>query len=226
MAKILIIEDDHRLCELMQDWLRAEGYLVEFATDGSDGLEKLQFYKYDLIILDWNLPGLSGIEVCQHFRESGGDAPILMLTVKSAVDEKTKGLDAGADDYLAKPFHLKELSARLRALLRRPAATQRNILTYGDLVLDPTGRKVTFKGDEIKLKAKEFSLLEFLMRYPNEVFSAEALMDRVWPSESDASPETVRIHIMRLRKRIPDQGQPFSIRTVHGSGYKLEVNSQ
>lgn len=225
MAKVLLVEDDGRLSDLITDWLHGENYVVELASNGIDGLEKLQFYKYDVVILDWNLPGLNGIEVCQKYRESGGSAPVLMLTVRAAVDEKAKGLDTGADDYLAKPFHLKELSARLRALLRRPPTTQRNLLIAGDLVVDRTAHKVTLKGKEIELATKEFLLLEFLMRYPNEVFSKEAIMDRVWPSESDASADTVRIYIMRLRDKIPQDDQPFRIKTVHGSGYKLELAS-
>jgi DNA-binding response OmpR family regulator len=223
MAKILIIEDDERLCDLIDDWLRGEGYLVEIARTGTEGLEKLQFYKYDLVVLDWNLPGLNGVEVCEKYREAGGNAPVLMLTVRAAVEDKAKGLDTGADDYLGKPFHLKELSARLRALLRRPPVAKKNLLVCGDLVLDPVARKAIFKGTELKLVAKEFALLEFLMRYPNEVFSLEALMDRIWPSESDSSPDTVRIHMMRLRRKIPQEKQPFKLRTVHGSGYQFEA---
>lgn len=222
MAKVLVIEDEPDFSDLIGGWLKNENYTVETVDTGEDGLDRLKFYKYDIIILDWVLPGLSGVEVCRDYRNTGGTTPILMLTSKKHVDEKSQGLDAGADDYLTKPFELKELSARVRALLRRPSAFAGSILKVGTLALEPNSFKVKRGADEISLLPKEFALLEFLMRHPNQVFSAEAILDRVWASESEASPETIRTYIKRLRKKLDVEGQPSILATVHGVGYKLE----
>ncbi len=221
MAKILIVEDDRQLCDLIVDWLTGEGHVPEVVHKGAEGLERLRFYKYDLVILDWELPGLSGVEICREYRMIGGQAPVIMLTGKREVEEKEAGLDSGADDYLTKPFHFKELSARLRALLRRPAGVHRTVLTAGALSLDPSSRRVLLREQEVDLQPKEFALLEFLLRHPNQPFSSEAIVDRVWSSESDASPDTVRIHIMRLRKKIDEDGKESMIRTIHRVGYML-----
>jgi DNA-binding response OmpR family regulator len=222
MAKILIVEDDKPLVALICDWLTGEKHVPESVYDGTSGLERLKFYKYDAIILDWDLPGISGTEICRQFREDGGQTPILMLTGKKELHEKTTGLDAGADDYLTKPFHMEELSARLRALLRRGGSgVSRTVLTAGHVSLDPISRKVLSNGKELTLQPKEYSLLEFLLRHPNQPFSAEAIMDRVWSSESDASPDTVRLQIMRLRNKIDVDGKESMIRTIHRVGYIL-----
>jgi DNA-binding response OmpR family regulator len=222
MAKILIVEDDRALSELIVDWLTSEKYMPEPVYDGTEGLERLQFYKYDVVILDWDLPGISGPKICQQFRDSGGQTPILMLTGKKEIEDKTTGLDAGADDYLTKPFHMKELSARLRALLRRGATeVSRTVLTAGHVSLDPVSRKVLSNGKELSLQPKEYSLLEFLLRHPNQPFSAEAILDRVWSSESDTSPDTVRLQIMRLRNKIEIDGKESMVRTIHRVGYML-----
>lgn len=222
MAKVLVIEDEVDFSELIGSWLKNEHYTVETVANGEDGLDRLKFYKYDVIILDWVLPGISGVEVCRAYRSSGGITPILMLTSKKHVDEKEAGLDAGADDYLTKPFELKELSARVRALLRRPSAFSGSVLKVGNLELEPNSFRVTRNGEEISLLPKEFALLEFLMRHPNQVFSAEAILDRVWASESEASPETIRTYIKRLRKKLDVEGKPSMLATVHGVGYKLD----
>lgn len=219
MAKILLVEDDRPLSELVADTLQAEGHVVEAVYKGNEGLERVQFYKYDLIILDWELPGVSGPEICKHYRSKGGATPVLMLTGKKEVDDRAEGLDAGADDYLTKPFHFKELLARLRALLRRPAAVLDNVLKVGNLTLHSSSRQV-FKGDsELNLQPKEYALLEFFMRHPNQPFSSDAILDRVWRSETDAAPDTVRIQIMRLRHKIDEPNSESLIRTVHRVGY-------
>src|SRR5262249_466480 len=158
--------------------------------------------KYDMVVLDVNLPKLSGLDVCKQFRESGGSTPILMLTGKDAIDDKERGLDAGADDYLTKPFHLKELSASVRALLRRPNTFTGDVLRSGDLILETSTFRVSRDGEDIQLSQQEFALLEFLMRNANQVFSPEALLDRVWKSSSDVSPAAIRTHIKMLRKKL------------------------
>ncbi|HNB25235.1 MAG TPA: response regulator transcription factor [Candidatus Melainabacteria bacterium] len=221
MAKVLIVEDDKQLSALVVDWLTGEKYAIEAVYKGTDGLERLQFYKYDVVILDWDLPGLSGVEVCRQFREGGGTTPILMLTGKKEITEKAEGLDSGADDYLTKPFDVIELSARLRALLRRTNNVTKTVLAAGNLTLDPVSRKVTLSDKEIELQPKEYSLLEFLLRHPNQPFNAEAIMDRVWTASSDAAPDTVRLHVMRLRNKIDEPGKESIIRTIHRVGYML-----
>ncbi len=221
MAKVLIVEDDKQLSALIVDWLNGEKYATEAVYKGTDGLERLQFYKYDVVILDWDLPGMAGVEVCQRFRDEGGTTPILMLTGKKEITEKAEGLDSGADDYLTKPFDVVELSARLRALLRRSGSVNKTVLTAGNLSLDPVSRKVTLNEKEVDLQPKEYSLLEFLMRHPNQPFNAEAIMDRVWTASSDAAPDTVRLHVMRLRNKIDEEGRESIIRTIHRVGYML-----
>lgn len=221
MSKVLLVEDDRQLCTVITDFLQADGHVAEVVYTGTDGLERLTFYKYDVVILDWELPGLSGPEICKQYRSKGGKTPVLMLTGKREIDDKAEGLDAGADDYLTKPFHYKELAARLRALLRRNEVGAQTILSAGDISLNPASRQVFKAQVEIMLQPKEYALLEFLLRHPNVPFSADAIMDRVWPSESDAAPDTVRIQIMRLRNKIDSQGRESLIRTVHRVGYML-----
>lgn len=221
MAKILLVEDDRELSTLMVDWLTGEGHVADPVYKGQEGLERLQYYKYDVVILDWELPEMSGPEICQAYRAKGGETPILMLTGKKEIDDKATGLDAGADDYLTKPFHYKELSARLRALLRRPAGVSKTVLSAGEITLNPVSRQVYRGAEEISLQPKELALLEFLMRHPNQPFSSDAILDRVWSSDSDTAPDTVRIQIMRLRHKIDQPGKDSMIRTVHRVGYML-----
>ncbi len=223
MAKILLVEDEPDLSELIREWLKADKHVVEVVSSGEDAIDRLKFYKYDVVILDWILTGKSGLQVCQEYRATGGTTPILFLTAKKMIDEKEAGLDAGSDDYLTKPFEMKELSARLRALLRRPQVFSGSNLKVGGLDLDTSTRKVFYHGEELSLLPKEFALLEFLMKHQNKVFSSEALIERVWNSESDASPEVIRTYIKRLRKRLDIEGKPSLLQTVHGVGYKLEV---
>jgi two-component system, OmpR family, response regulator len=180
------------------------------------------FNQYDVIVLDWDLPGATGVEICTSFRAKGGNTPIIMLTGKSTLRDKEEGLDSGADDYLTKPFHIKELSARIRALLRRPLSVTGNTLKVGDITLCPISYKVTKAEQEVQLLPREFALLEFLMRHPGQVFGAEALLDRVWNSDSEASPDALRTCMKRLRKKIESPEGDSIIKTVHGVGYKLE----
>ncbi len=223
MAKILLVEDDTDLSGRVGEWLTFEQHSVESVFDGLEASQRLRIYSYEVVILDWELPKMSGIEVCKEFRGRGGATPILMLTGKGTVTEKEAGLDAGADDYLTKPFHLKELSARIRALMRRPVASYTgSTLKIGLLELDPSTRRVTRSGEELTLLPKEYALLEFFMRHPNEVFSPDALLNRVWNSESDASTDTIYTYIKMLRKKITPEAPASMIKTVHGVGYRLE----
>lgn len=222
MPKILVVEDEKALSDVVIDYLSAQNYEVDHVADGKEALERLKFYSYDLVVLDWQLPNMEGPDICRSFRSSGGSTPVIMLTGKREVDDKEAGLDAGADDYLTKPFHMKELAARVRALLRRPSQVISKDLKARDISLDPTTHKVS-KGEKvIDILPKEFALLEFLMRHPNQVFSAEALIERVWPTDSDSSPGAIRTYVNRLRNKIDTDGQPSLIATVHGIGYRLD----
>ncbi len=222
MAKILLVEDEQDLAHLIRNWLQREHHLVEMANDGYDALCNMEINKYDVIILDIMLPGMSGLEVCRQYRKSKGTTPILMVTAKNSIDDKELGLDAGADDYLTKPFHLKEVAARVRALLRRGISLPSNTLSIRDIVIDPVDYKVTKSGQEIHLLPQEFRLLEFLVRHPNQVFSAEELLGSVWESDTPAMLDTVRGHIKRIRKKLDTPGNSSIIANVYGLGYKIE----
>lgn len=221
MAKILIVEDDESLSRMVSEWLVGEHHTVEVSHDGADAMEKLQFYDFDLVILDLNLPSMGGINILKKYRSSGKETPVLILTGQDRIEDKEVGLDSGADDYLTKPFHMKELSARVRAILRRPSSYVGDKLTSGVLELTPGAHSVKINGKDVVLLPKEFSLLEFLMRHPDQVFSADALLNRVWESASDSSIDALTTCVKRLRKKIDTQGAPSYIKTVHGVGYKF-----
>lgn len=224
MAKILIVEDEHDISGLVSNWLLRDHHLVEQADNGLDALNQMELSKFDVIILDLMLPGMNGLEVCRRYRQQLGHTPILMLTAKDAVEAKEMGLDAGADDYLTKPFHLKELAARVRALLRRGDSLPSNIHRVRDIVIDTGKCLVTKGGETIHLLPKEYRLLEFLVRHPDHVFSAEELLASVWESDTLAFLDTVRGHIKRLRKKLDNPNQPSIISTVYGMGYKIEAH--
>lgn len=226
MAKIVVVEDDKDLVNLIKGILSIERHTIDSVHDGHEALAIIQMHPYDLVILDWMLPGRSGTEICRDYRARGGSAPILMLTAKAEVDDRAEGLDSGADDYLTKPFHPKEFSARVRALLRRPQAVMAKTLKAADIELDPGQIKVFKANQEIHLLPKEFALLELFLRYPTQVFSAEALLDRVWNTDSSASLDTVRTYIKTLRKKIDSNPKDSLIRTVHGVGYSLSSKAE
>jgi DNA-binding response OmpR family regulator len=221
MAKILFLEDEKALADIVLDVLTANDYMVDHVSLAADAKVRLRVYQYDLVILDVNLPDGNGVEVCRDFRAGGGLTPVLMLTGRNKVQEKALGLDAGADDYLTKPFHVDELSARVRALLRRPTSFVGSTLKFADLELNTSTHRVTKGGQEIQLLPREFVLLEFLMKHTGQVFSAEALIERLWPTDSEASPDAIRIYITRLRNKIDTKGEPSLISTMRGVGYRL-----
>jgi DNA-binding response OmpR family regulator len=222
MAKILLIEDDQDLTVLIHDALESEKHLVEVAHSGLDGRECLLMSKYDAVILDWDLPGLSGLEVLKAFRAAGGNTPVMFLTGMADLADKEIGFTAGGDDYLTKPFEMKELILRLRAILRRPAQMQESILKVRDLELNAGQHRLLKNGAELKLFPKEFTLLEFLMRHPNQIFSADNLLKHVWHSDSSAGVETLRQSLARLRQTIDDDRDNPLIKTIYGVGYRLE----
>lgn len=221
MAKILIVEDDLETSALMRDWLVAiDHHVVEVLNHGDAALAALRLNRYDIIILDWQLPGANGPEICRDFRTRGSCAPILMLTAKDGISDKEQGFQNGVDDYLTKPFNLKELSLRIKALLKRPQAFVA-VLEAGDLVLDLDSRRVQKNGRELELTPKEFAVLEFLLRHKRKVFTAPELLNRVWHSESLAGTEALRQCIKRLREKIDTPGAPSIIENVARKGYTI-----
>jgi OmpR-family two-component system manganese-sensing response regulator len=224
LSKVLLVEDDLEMSKNIKDWLSSERHVVDAVNSGNDARACLMCGEYDLLIVDWQLPGMSGIELIKEHRSRKGETPILMLTGKRSIDEKEEGLDAGADDYLTKPFHMRELMARVRALLRRPAQAIGNVLTAGDIVLNLSIYQATRAGKSIDLLKKEFALLELLMRYPGRAFSSEALLTRLWSADEDTSPEAVRQCVKRLREKLCKDGSPSPIKTVHGLGYKFDLD--
>ncbi len=222
LSKILLVEDDVTFAPDLIKWLVHEGHVVDHVVTGTEALEWLSTYTYDCVILDLNLPDTDGIAICRLYRHSGGSAPLLFLTGQNQSEVKEIGLDSGADDYMVKPPDLRELSARVRALLRRAGGTASNVLRVGQLVLLPASRKVTRKGKEIELTALEYSVLEFFVRNKGIVFSPEELLDRVWHSDSSSSPHTVRVCITRLRGKVFDEESECSIKTIYGAGYIFE----
>lgn len=221
MAKILIIEDDPSVASSLMDWMEGNGYQAEISYDGAEGLEYLQQRGYDLAIVDWQLPSMSGPTICETYRRSGGKTPLLLLTRKSTVDDKERGLDAGADDYLPKPFDVRELGARVRALLRRSTALFESKVSSGKIVLDPGACKVTVMGVTSQFVAREFALLEFLVRHPGAYFTAEKLIDHVWDSSVEVGNEALRTCISRIRSKVDDPSRPSVIENSKGLGYKI-----
>lgn len=221
MAKILVVEDDPALAFTLSRWLESEGHNPEVVHDGQEGLDMLMSFGFELAIVDWQLPELDGIELCARYRRQGGRVPILMLTQKAQSLDKATGLDAGADDYLTKPFNTTELAARVRALLRRASGIFASKKQLGKLILDRGASTISMFGKTTKLLPKEFEVLEFLVRHPDTYFSVDQLLDNVWGSGVDAGIVAVRTCISRLRKKIEMPGQPDLIETSRGLGYKI-----
>ncbi len=225
VAKILYVEDDRDLAKSLKEWLEVKNFAVDMAFCAEEAQNLLAVNDYDLIILDWNLPDGDGVSICRSYRAKNGNALVLLLTSRSSTDEKVEGLEAGADDYLTKPFQSVELLARLRALLRRDSrATE--VLSYKELEVNPVNHSVKFKGKDLKLSPQEFSLLEFFMRHPDEVFSTDALLKRVWSGFSEAGPDTVRVTINRLRTKMNSKDtSAVKIKSIYGVGYLLTAES-
>ena len=218
--RILIIEDDDLILKMLRRSLVYEGYQVDTALDGESGLNLLRDNKPALVILDWMLPGMDGLEVCRRIRELGNQ-PILMLTAKDTLEDRVQGLDAGADDYQVKPFELDELLARIRALLRRTQVERAPILTFGDLSLDTSTRQATRKNRVIMLTAKEYDLLEMFMRHPRQVLTREIIFDRVWGYDFGGESNVLDVYIRYLRQKLEGNGEPRLIHTVRSVGYVM-----
>ena len=223
--RILLVEDDDRIATPLCEDLRHQNYIIDWAEDGLSGLHHSQAADYDLILLDLMLPQLDGISLCRQLRSEGYSGFILMLTAKDATTDKVLGLDAGADDYLIKPFELEELAARIRALARRPVQMQQSQLRAGKLSLCPQTHAVNYEHRQLSLTPKEFLLLEHLMEHPGQVFTRTMLLDKLWELDRESSEATIRTHLTNLRRKIRQAGCPTTvIETVYGVGYRLKTS--
>ncbi|MCA9960773.1 MAG: response regulator transcription factor [Chloroflexota bacterium] len=224
-TKILVVEDEERIRQFLQRGLSFEGYRVDVAPDGVTGLDLARENPPDLVLLDVMLPGeIDGLEVCRRLR-AGGDVPILMLTAKEAVEDRVAGLDAGADDYLVKPFAFNELLARVRALLRRAQPSQPQVYRFGDLELDTGTRQGQRSEHVFDLTAKEYELLELFMRHPRQVLTREVIFDRVWNYDFGGESNIIEVYVRYLRQKTEKNGMPRLIHTVRGIGYVLREES-
>jgi len=219
--RLLLVEDDAKLAGAVCRGLRAEGYAVDHAADGEDALTDAHVFDYDAVVLDLMLPRRDGFEVCRTLRDRGDGVPILVLTARGGVDDRIRGLDAGADDYLAKPFDFGELLARLRALIRRGPSERPPELRVGELVVDPARHAVTLAGEPVELTAREFAVLEYLARRPGELVRRTELLDHVWDANFEGSTNIVDVYVGYVRRKL---GRPL-IRTVRGAGFVLEAES-
>jgi two-component system OmpR family response regulator len=221
VMRLLVVEDDERMAVLLKRALEEDGYAVDVTGDGAEALWMGQENDYDAVVLDGMLPGMDGFEVVRRLRESRRWAPVLILTARAGVDQRIFGLDAGADDYLAKPFNFGELSARLRALVRRGNTERPVILAAGDLTLDPASRRVTRDGKRVELTAKEFALLELLMRRRGDVLSRTYILEHVWDFAYDPSSNVVDQYIGSLRRKLDRPFGRDDVQTIRGAGYRL-----
>jgi two-component system OmpR family response regulator len=221
--RLLLVEDDVKLVRALERGLAREGYTVDVALDGDEALARARASQYDALILDVMLPGADGFSVCETLRSSEGWTPVLMLTARADIGDRIRGLDAGADDYLVKPFDFGELLARLRALTRRSPSDRSAVLRVGDLQLDPDTRVVTRAGREIELTAREFAVLDVLARNAGHVVPRARLLEGVWDEDPDVSPNIVDVYVGYLRRKLDRPSGPSLIRTVRGVGFLLEA---
>jgi DNA-binding response OmpR family regulator len=222
MAKVLFVDDDQELCKAVHAYLSTQGHVVDVCGSGEDALQLLSTLTYDLIVLDWGLPELTGEEVCRKFRSQGKQTPILFLTGKEDIVFLERAFESGADDYVLKPFNIRELAARVKSLVSRRTGTFVAELRIGGLLLQPEKNQISVGSTEVRLRAKETALLEFLIRHPNRVYSAQQLLDAVWPAENEGSTNSVRTWMNLLRHKLAEVGKENLIRTVLGSGYIIE----
>jgi len=221
--RILIVEDEPAIAGAVKTALTADGHAADVVGDGPEALSWTETYAYDLVILDVILPGLDGFSVCSRLRGKGFSAPILMLTALDDISDRITGLDRGADDYLAKPFSMDELRARVRALGRRRLEDRAPKILVGDLELDPATLGVSRSGNEVRLTAREFALLELLARHPGQIFAQERLIEALWDSDFAAESNIVEVYIRSLRRKVDEGRRDGLIETVRGSGYRLRV---
>ena len=222
MSKLLLVDDDVDLGLKLKEWLASKSLNLEIVHSGEDALQLLLSFEFDLILLDWNLPGMTGLSVCKAYRERGGKSYIIFLTGQGEIENKEKALDAGGDDYLVKPFEVRELFARIKSVMRRSIEINTEKLVIKDVSLDPEARLLSVHGTNVVLTPKECALLEYLMRHANRPFNAQRLLSAVWPSETGASADTVRTWMKNLRTKLATVGKEDFIKTVVSSGYVIE----
>ena len=216
--RVLLIEDDNEIADFVVRGLREEGFTVELAVNGDDAGHALALGSWDVVLLDWTLPGADGLTLLRRFRQAGHAAPVLFLTARDALSDRVRGLDGGADDYLCKPFDYEELLARIRALMRRPAAAPSNVLSLADVRVDQVAQRAERAGRRLDLTAKEYALLVFFLRHPREVISRTRIYEHVWDERYDGLSNTLEFHVMQLRKVLEAHG-PRLIHTLRGRGY-------
>jgi DNA-binding response OmpR family regulator len=221
MQAVLLIEDDRKLSQVLSQGLRESGFTVEAAHTGPEGLERALDKEFDAIVLDLMLPGKHGFDVLRELRSKGKAVPVLILTARSGIEDRVQGLNLGADDYLPKPFDLRELIARVRAVSRRPTSPPQTLLTLANLELDPLSHTVTRGGRPIELSVKEFALLEYLMRHTRMVLTRSMILDRVWALDYDGNSNLVDVYINYLRRKIDEGFEPKLIHTIRGMGYSI-----
>jgi two-component system, OmpR family, copper resistance phosphate regulon response regulator CusR len=221
VMRILVVEDEHDAARMLAKGLREHSYAVDIAYDGAEAVSKLYVTSYDLVVLDLMLPDRDGISVCEEIRTQGMAVPVLMLTAVAGVEQRIAGLDCGADDYLTKPFDFGELLARIRALLRRGPALANPILTLSELVIDTRSRSVTRSGRQLDLTAKEYALLEYLVRRRGEVVGRADISEHVWEETYDPCSNLIEVYIQRLRRKLEHNGGPGIIQTRRGEGYQI-----
>jgi DNA-binding response OmpR family regulator len=219
--RILVTEDERDLADALARGLERQGYAVDVAYDGEEALRLAEVNDYDLIVLDLNLPKVDGMEVCRKLRDSGSSIGMLMLTARSGLGDRVNGLDQGADDYLVKPFHFPELLARVRSILRREGEHRKPIMRTGELVLDPNAHRVSFRDSHVVLTAKEFGILEYLMRNVGCVVSQEELLEHVWSEDANLFTQSIKVHINNLRRKLDAAGGEGLISTIKGKGYLI-----
>ena len=219
--QILLVEDDAKLAQFVKLELSQEGYEVILAEDGMAGLTAARESSPDLVVLDWMLPGMTGIEVCRRLRSTGDKVPVIMMTAKDEISDRVAGLDAGADDYVVKPFSIEELLARIRAHLRRTNEEDPDVLNFADLTLNQGTREVFRNGRSIELTAKEFDLLLYLMRHPKQVLTRDRILEKVWGYDFMGDSNIIEVYVRYLRLKLEEQKEKRLIQTVRGVGYVL-----
>lgn len=220
--KILLVEDDERIASALTEALREQNYAIDRAEDGETGWDYIEAYEYSLILLDWMLPRLDGVRLCQRLRQKGYQTPVLLLTAKDTSADKVVGLDAGADDYVVKPFDLQELMARIRALLRRGSTIAPPILEWGKLRLDPSTTEVRYGHTLVPLTPKEYQLLELFLRQSHRTLNRNTILEALWDSDDPPGEDTIKVHIRSLRQKLARAGATDLIETVYGTGYRLK----
>ena len=225
MSKLLLIDDDISLSELVKSALEAAGWNVELAHNYGDGWQLLNNFPFDMVLLDWDLPDATGLKLCREYRDKGGTTPIIFMTGKTDMDSKLTGLDTGADDYITKPFDVREIIARMQVIQRRPSHLLQKDLNINGAVLDLKLSVLSFKGKTLKLSPTEVSILEFFFRHPDQIFYGSDVFASVWASDAEVNNDTVRVHMHILRKKLDPLGLKECIKTVRPAGYILESHA-